>query len=288
MKTSKTTRDVADRDDGSDRSSADRDPGGDILRATPGGLSERIGRRYRSRRPIVVGSVLWLIGYVIVGAVVVGLGLLLTHVLLAGPLGRWDESASRWFVARRTPTFDSLTSLGSTLGSTFVIVGVAVLAVVILAIGRHWRQIGLIVYGSLLEFAVFLTATLLVDRARPDVLRLDPSPVTSSYPSGHAAAAFVLFVGLAIVITSLVRSRLIRVASWLVALAIPTAVALSRLYRGMHHLTDVAASLILGVMVVLFALLTIRTVTTMSTMREAGTELAVTDRDPARKRETVP
>lgn len=288
MKTSETTRRVAGRNGGSDRGSRDRDPGGNILRAAPGGPAERIGRRYRSQRPVVVGSVLWLIGYVIAGAVVVGIGLLLTHVLLHGPLGRWDETISRWFVARRTPTFDSLTSVGSTLGSTFVIVGVAVVAVAILAIGRHWRQIGLIVYGSLLEFAVFLTATLLVDRARPDVPRLDPSPVTSSYPSGHAAAAFVLFVGLAIVITSLVRSRLVRVISWLLSVAIPVAVALSRLYRGMHHLTDVAASLLLGVMVVLFALLTSRTVTTMSTMRGAGTDLTVTDRDPARKRETVP
>jgi len=85
-----------------------------------------------------------------------------------------------------------VTSIGSDLGSTGVVIGVAVLAAIVLAIGRHWRQIGFLACAMTLEFSVFLLATLLVDRMRPQVPRLDVTPPTSSYPSGHTAAAIVL------------------------------------------------------------------------------------------------
>ena len=102
---------------------------------------------------------------------------------------------SRWFVTVRTPTLDTVTSIGSDLGSTGVVIGVAVLAAIVLAIGRHWRQIGFLACAMTLEFSVFLLATLLVDRMRPQVPRLDVTPPTSSYPSGHTAAAIVLYGG---------------------------------------------------------------------------------------------
>jgi membrane-associated phospholipid phosphatase len=40
---------------------------------------------------------------------------------------------------------------------------------------------------------------------------------------------------------------MLRAAVWLVAIAIPLLVGLSRMYRGMHHPTDVAAGLLVGI-----------------------------------------
>jgi undecaprenyl-diphosphatase len=188
--------------------------------------------------------------------------------LLPNGLGQFDASVSRWFVRQRTGTFDSVTAVGSTMGSTPVIVGVAVLAVIVLAVGRHWRQIGFLVGALAIEFIVFLTATALVDRQRPMVPRLDATPVTSSYPSGHTAAALTLYVGLAIVVWSLVRSTTIRTLAWILAVALPVFVGLSRLYRGMHHFTDVLASVLLGCGALLFALLATRSAVAVSEVRD--------------------
>ena len=47
-----------------------------------------------------------------------------------------------------------------------------------------------------------------------------------------------------------------RIAAWAMAIAIPVLVALSRMYRGMHHPLDVAGGLVVGVgalLVLLFA-----------------------------------
>lgn len=230
-----------------------------VLATDERGVATSLAGRLGVRRPIVAGGLVWVLGYVVLAIVLVLLGLVLTEVLLPEGLRGLDESVSRWFVQQRTPTFNDLTLVGSELASTGAIVGVAALAVIVLAIGKHWRQIGFLVAALALEFSVFLTATFLIDRQRPAVPRLDPAPVTSSYPSGHVAASITLYLGLAIVVLSLVRSTLVRAIAWTVALVVPVAVAISRVYRGMHHMTDVTASLVLASGALVFALLATRT-----------------------------
>jgi undecaprenyl-diphosphatase len=226
----------------------------------------------RRTRPVIAAVAVWLVAFVVLAGVIVGLGLLLIHVLSPAGGGRVDSAVSRWFVTARTPSWNTVTAIGSDLGSTGVVIGVAVLAAIVLAIGRHWRQIGFLACTLTLEFSVFLLATIVVDRTRPQVPRLDVTPPTSSYPSGHTAAAITLYVGLAIVIWSLVRSPVIRTLAWIIAIALPIFVGVSRLYRGMHHLTDVLASVLLGCGALLFALLATRSAVAVSEERDGTVE----------------
>ena len=126
-------------------------------------------------------------------------------MLLDGPVGRWDDSLDRWFFVQREATFDEITEWGSRLGDTVTVVGIAAVAVVVLAIGRHWAHIAFLVGALVIEVTTFVTTTFVIDRERPAVPHLDAGPPTSSFPSGHAAASIVLYVGLALIITSLVR-----------------------------------------------------------------------------------
>jgi membrane-associated phospholipid phosphatase len=225
----------------------------------PGTLPYRLARRSRTRRPIVAGIAVGVSGYVVMTTILVALGLLLTKVLLDGAVGRWDHTLDRWFFVHREATLDSITQWGSMLGDTAAVVGIAALAVVVLAIGRHWTHISFLVGALVIEVTTFLTTTFVIDRERPPVPHLDPGPPTSSYPSGHAAASIVLYVGLALIVTSLVRSKLVRAVVWIAAIALPIFVALSRLYRGMHHPTDVIGSVIGAFGCLAFAFLATRT-----------------------------
>jgi undecaprenyl-diphosphatase len=74
---------------------------------------------------------------------------------------------------------------------------------------------------------------------------MDKSPPTSSFPSGHTSAAFALYVGLALVLSMLVRRTWLKVLLWVLIL-VPISVAIARLYRGMHHPSDVTASFVNG------------------------------------------
>jgi undecaprenyl-diphosphatase len=230
-----------------------------LEQVSPGSLPDRLARRSRTRRPVIAGTAVGVTGYVVMTAFLVALGLLLTKVLIDGPVGRWDQALDRWFFVQREATFDTITEWGSMLGDTVAVVGIAAVAVVVLAIGRHWAYIAFLVGALVIEVTTFVTTTFVIDRERPVVPHLDPGPPTSSFPSGHVAASIVLYVGLALIITWLVRSKLVRTVVWVVAIALPIFVALSRLYRGMHHPTDMIGSVIGALGCLAFAFLAMRT-----------------------------
>lgn len=239
--------------------------------------SRRLARRLRTRRPLVAGAAIVATGYLIVTLVLVAIGLLLTGSLVDGAVGRWDGSISVWFLHQRTATLDALTVWGSRAGDTVTVIAVAAVAVVILSIGRHWAQIGFLVGALLIEVTSFVTTAFLVERRRPTIPHLDAVPPTSSFPSGHTAAAIVLYVGLALVTTSLVRNGLFRAFAWTLAVVLPISVALSRVYRGMHHPSDVIASAVGAAGCLAFALLATRT----------GVAVAESEHDAAPTRPTA-
>jgi len=122
---------------------------------------------------------------------------------------------------------------------------VTAVAVVVLRwrLGR-WRESLIVVVAVVGELLIFLAITALVHRDRPPVVRLDEAPPTSSFPSGHTGAAVALYACLAVLLLRTVPRRPSARAMAAVGLAIPVIVAASRIYRGMHYLSDVVAGAI--------------------------------------------
>jgi membrane-associated phospholipid phosphatase len=222
-----------------------------------GGPSRTIGERLRTWPPPVVAATLSIAGSVVLMLVLVGIGLVITRSSLSPRIVGWDGSVERWVELHRTATLDTWTDLGSILGGTGTILGVAGIAIAVLLIRRLWYDAAFLGMGLFIEFSAFLAATTIIDRPRPSIAPLDPIPVTSSYPSGHTGAAIVTYIGLAILLSSHIRHAAFRIVIWTLASLIPIYVGVSRVYRGMHHPTDVMASVVLGAGALCFALLAV-------------------------------
>ncbi|MDH2428052.1 phosphatase PAP2 family protein [Sphaerisporangium sp. TRM90804] len=166
-----------------------------------------------------------------------------------------EAEVSREIAADRTPLLNTLTDLGSSLSDTPVIVVLtAIAAIVFRLVFKRWRESVFIVVAVWSQSLVFLLTTVFIERPRPEVHRLDPAPPTSSFPSGHTSAAVGFYVGMALVLTLHAhRHTVLKALLWTVGLAAPLIVASSRLYRGMHFLTDVTWGLILGAVCVAVA-----------------------------------
>ncbi len=199
-----------------------------------------------ARSGVFVGIGSALAAAIVLAGVAIGLGLVITHASLAAPIRHMDVRLDRWFAHHRSDPLNTATMIGSHLAETLTVVGLALLIVLVLWRRRDLRDIGLLVFGLGIEVTAFLTTTLFVDRGRPPVPHLDAAPPTSSFPSGHTAAAVVLYGGLAIILLRHSRTRASAVAA-IALLIVPIAVAGSRLSRGMHNPTDVIAGALLGI-----------------------------------------
>jgi len=185
--------------------------------------------------------------FVVMGAFIVALGLIVTHVLEHGSIGVWDHHVSQWFYRHRTGGWNRITGDVTYMADTFEVAGVAAVATIVLLIRRWGRSSFLLVAGLVIELSVFLTANKIVARPRPGVSHLGGTPSTYSFPSGHTAATVVLYGGIAVIVTVATTRQWLRVVMWVIAIVLTVSVGLSRVYRGEHYPTDVLAGLVSGV-----------------------------------------
>jgi undecaprenyl-diphosphatase len=152
-----------------------------------------------------------------------------------------DVGALRWLIAWRAAGLDWLMPALSDLGrGAFIWLVIAAIAAIFPAkrMGA-WR---LVLAVGLTVLAVDGAIKPAIDRARPfdllaDIQVIHARPATGSFPSGHAAYAFA---------GALAAGRIFptaRIALWLLA----SAIALSRVYVGVHWPSDVLAGALIGV-----------------------------------------
>jgi membrane-associated phospholipid phosphatase len=187
-------------------------------------------------------------------AILVGIALLLTKVLDGTGLIKAEDHINTGLASHRDKPLNDVTYVLSGLGNTAAIIG----AMVVVAVGlrfalKRWRESVFLVVAVSAQALVFFCVQLTVTRQRPHVKRLDSSPPTSSFPSGHTGAATALFVASALLVAWYVRRQWIRVLAVTVLAVVPLLVAYGRLYRGMHHPTDVAAAFLNGLACVTIA-----------------------------------
>jgi membrane-associated phospholipid phosphatase len=208
--------------------------------------------------------------YLVLASATTLVGLAFTSWIV--PLDGIDAADTRpvvWMAEHRTSTLDALSYVGSELSGGFVIPAIVGAVVILSAFQRRWLLAGFVLSAIVLESATYRTTVFFVDRDRPDVERLEGLPADASFPSGHVAASIAVYSAFALLLTSRMTSTRAKVLVWAAALAIPPIVAMSRMYRGMHHPLDTLAGVFIGIAALLLALLLARVTAVVARRREA-------------------
>jgi membrane-associated phospholipid phosphatase len=242
---------------GSETTTGEPRSGVPFLEPRRDGLAERFSEWLGTDRPVLTFLAAALLGYLMVVGAMVALGFALTKIVLQiDGVSDWDEGVSDWLAQHRTPNLEHLSWVGSTLAGGLVIPCVIAFFLAVFLALHRWRLAAFVVFAVAIESGGYRATSLIVPRERPNVPRLESLPVDASYPSGHTAASIALFGGLLLVLISRVRNTTLTVLAWACILAVPLFVGWARMYRGMHHVTDTAAGVLLGIaalVVVVFA-----------------------------------
>lgn len=188
---------------------------------------------------LVAAAAIWLL--------LSALGLVLTHEFNTGPVHQADLGADVWFEHHRTAFWNPVMLFGTDMAMTSTVIAVTIVVALLLRWRlKNWRSALILVTAVVGEVLIFLAVTLTVPQRRPPVAKLQAVPPTSSYPSGHTAAAVALYCGIAVLLLLLYgRHPLARLAACVLFL-VPAFVAVARVYMGEHYPSDVIAGALLG------------------------------------------
>jgi len=182
------------------------------------------------------------VAVVIVG--VVGAGVLLFMVRRNFGFARFDLSAARFGAHHATAISTSFLRTLAQLGGAVVLLPLTALVAIVAGRRKPLAVVGFLVLVVVGQFGIANTIKALVDRARPDIDQLTHFSGTS-FPSGHAVAAAATFAAFALVLG---RGRSARTKAVLagVAVGLAAGIACTRVFLGVHWLTDVLAGLVVG------------------------------------------
>lgn len=152
---------------------------------------------------------------------------------------------NRW----ASPNLTVLAEAASFIGSVAVLFTLAALFAAGLWMGGRPRAALLLLLVMLLAAIVNNVVKLTFARMRPEAF-FGIAPDTYSFASGHALFSACFFSVVAGLIEAHVDKRWQRAAVWMLACAIIAGIGLSRVYLGVHYLTDVVAGFALAALIV--------------------------------------
>lgn len=159
-----------------------------------------------------------------------------------------DVPVSAWFHARADTAVTAFMLFISQWHSmSGILLMSAILGVILWRAGQRWWLLSLLlsVPGGLLLNVLVKN---IVRRPRPQFEDALLALKTYSFPSGHTAGATVFYGFLTLLLFSRVHRKSRRVAIAMSATGIVLLVGLSRIYLGVHYVTDVAGAIVEGVL----------------------------------------
>jgi undecaprenyl-diphosphatase len=177
--------------------------------------------------------------------------------VMGGDTQGFDEAALRWVEEHHRPMLDVAMVEISMLGTWIVVLTIAVVAGLFLYLTNHKYSALLLLVSTTGGIALNSILKMGFARPRPSVFEWKTHVMSSSFPSGHAMSAVVIYGTVAYLAARLQRTHLARLATLAAAGAMMVLICLSRMYLGVHYPSDVAAGAVIGLAWAAFCMATL-------------------------------
>ena len=224
---------------------------------------DRESARHHPARELLVKLLRWLVrrvhglrtalGVVIIGAAGIIGAMLWLFALVAeevreGDTQRFDEAALTYLDQFDHPVVEKSALEITALGNGTVVLFIAIIAGLFLWLTRHRYSAAMLFAATTGGMLINWALKNAFDRPRPTVVEWGQGAhvVSSSFPSGHATSAAVVYITVAYLAARLQKRHLSRVLTVLAAIVLAVLIAFSRLMLGVHYPSDIAAGMASG------------------------------------------
>lgn len=202
----------------------------------------------RRRLTLTTWTGLYLTTTVVVAAIFLGGFLsIATSIVIQGDITQYDPQVTALMTAFRSPSLTRFLWVFTVLGDVRVAFPLALVIMVLLELWSHRRD-ALFFAASVGGGATLgALAKLAFQRLRPDTgIALVMTPESFSFPSGHALHSLLIAFSLAFIVIRGARTFRSRLVALGLATFFTLLTALSRVYLGVHWMSDTFASWLLG------------------------------------------
>lgn len=199
-----------------------------------------------------------------------------------GATQQLDESVLRWMSTHQLPWLRMVMLQVTALGTGVVVVMVVAVAALFLWLTRHRHSAALLLVTTVVGIILNGLLKDVFHRTRPSVFAWGTEVFSSSFPSGHAMSAAIVYGTVAYLAARLQRTHWARVVTGIVAAALIGLIAFSRIYLGVHYPSDTLAGMAIGFAWAAFCMATLEAIQLIA-LRRAPQALA-NERPPEEER----
>jgi undecaprenyl-diphosphatase len=188
--------------------------------------------------------------FLLVGAAIAVAGTLgfamLGDVVRKGNTQRFDTAVLQWLGAHHLPLLTAIMNEITPLGTGIVVLMIVGVTTAFLWHTEHKHSARMLLAATAGSILLNNVLKLYFNRARPDVFEWQTHAASSSFPSGHAMSATVVYGTVAYLLARLQRHAWSRTITLVAAVVMIALICLTRLYLGVHYPSDVLAGIIIG------------------------------------------
>ncbi|PYP75744.1 MAG: hypothetical protein DMD35_20920, partial [Gemmatimonadetes bacterium] len=170
----------------------------------------------------------------------------LAEVVREGYTQQFDTAALRWLGAHHSPTLTTIMTEVTPLGTGIVVLTVVGITTAFLWHTEHKHSARMLLAATAGNILLNNVLKLFFDRARPNVFEWGTHAASSSFPSGHAMSATVVYGTVGYLLARLQKHAWARAITLLLAVVMVALICLTRLYLGVHYPSDVLGGIIVG------------------------------------------
>jgi membrane-associated phospholipid phosphatase len=194
-------------------------------------------------------ALLLLTGLAVIMLAAIALGKLVDDVTEGHGVAVIDHPIARFVAAHREPALTSFMRGVSAVGGPAGLVVLALVAGVLLGVAwRSWAPGVMLAVTAAGVVGLTVAFKAALSLARPPQAQAVAAADGYGFPSGHAAAAAAVCAAIAWLLTLRLPSWRHRTAVWVVAAMLAALVGLSRVYLGVHWVTDVLGGWAFGLL----------------------------------------